>query len=133
MADFDIHAGRSPSNAMLTPGAATSLVNSALGWLQGSTAEEFLSTDTLGSQESMSRLQAAISAYAAVVGFLNTHIHARQVTMLLLVTEQLLATHTPVLLAVCIPVLCMVLATIVTCDVVESDPLPIFPPTTSHE
>ena len=85
MADFDVHAGRSPSNAMLTPGAATSLVNSALGWFQGSTAEEFLSADTLGSQESVSRLQAAITAYAAVVGFLNTHIHARQVTTLLLV------------------------------------------------
>ena len=117
---------------MLTPGAATSLVNSALGWFQGSTAEEFLSADTLGSQESVSRLQAAITAYAAVVGFLNTHIHARQVTMLLVVTESI-AHNAHTSLACCVHASALHgLATTVTRDVAESDPLPIFPPTTSQ-
>ena len=89
VADHDICAGRSPSSAMLTPSAATSLVNTALEWFQGSTAKAFLSALCLPSQHSANSLPAVTSAYAAVVGFLNTHIHARQVTSHLLTSTSI--------------------------------------------
>lgn len=69
---------RHPQNAMLSPGAASSLVNAALEWCQ-STVPDQLRTSLKSAHDSKCARSELLSALAAVLSFLNAHIKARQV------------------------------------------------------
>lgn len=72
---------RSPARAMVSPGAATSLVNTALAWLQPSYVQQLTAQLQLSASKGAAEqlLPAVLSAFAAVLGFLDAHIQARQV------------------------------------------------------
>ena len=66
---------------MLSPGAATSLVNSALEWIQQGVLDDLVSSLSTLTQQDARQLSALMSVLAAVLKFLDTHVQARQVRM----------------------------------------------------
>lgn len=73
---------RMPYSAMLSPGAATSLVNNALEWIQQGVLDDLVSSLSTPTQQDARQLSALMSVLAAVLKFLDAHVHARQVRLL---------------------------------------------------
>ena len=85
---------RDPEHAMLSPGSASALVNAALEWLQPQVVQALTSSlldptpnpqaqaDPRNSRQGIAAAAGPFcSALAAVLRFLEAHVHARQVRL----------------------------------------------------